>query len=911
MLSKPNECFGCALFTLGQGFSRPEGTGVNGVLIVGEAIGEAEAKAGLPFRPYAAAGHVLDRAIRKAGLRREEFVFWNMVACRPPNNKLEGQSYESGAIEHCSQHFRRILQSHKPRAILGLGNIPAKYLTGLAGPKCGISLLRGFVYDTRWGIPVIPSLHPAFIARGQGKFLPVLIRDLLYAVEIAKNGKPADQKNYIEHPSLADVRAWIGHVRAHPELPISYDIETDYSLKEPDESDVENKGRNIVQIQFSTKPGEAIVLPWLGEFIELAREVLALPNEKWGWNCWVFDDVILGEHGVKIAGISTDVMWAWHHLQPDLPRGLQFVTSFYGPEMSAWKHLSEAQPEFYGGNDVDAVQRIGQRVFADIDKAGIRRGYERHIVQLQPILKAMCARGFPVNREASAAFREEIVTQREKLDRDIQALVPVSLRQIKPKAGFKSNPRRVKEIAALYGVTLNKGREAILPAPFKATVHAELGLECRAFEDGIERFFERLPFLPSSGSQVLGYIREKGHRVPTKLKELGADGEPKETTGKEGLLRLYKQTKDEFYRKVIDHREIGKITSTYIDGWKLDGEGRVHSTFLYTPATGQLASRDPNIQNCLKGGALAHAFRKTIIPKEGHVLIEFDATAFHALTLGFVAKDISYMQLARLDIHSYLAGHLLKLEGRNTWLQLSIDDLAGRLGEIKRDHEFVRNKKAKPTILGYGFGLGASKLYDMNLESFSSKKEAQGVIDMLNGLFPKTAKFREDTKELASKQGFLLSRHGYLRRFADIYGYRQVYEKHEPEPGEVLFVGRNGKRYKRVSGEEGESAIAFLPANSAFGEIKDKMLLLEEAGFNEKYRLINQIHDSLVMEVPRKLVDNCIADVSEVLERPSMVLIDPDVAPGGLRCGWEAMVGNNWAEMACVYKTSLSVLFNE
>lgn len=907
---KPKECVGCPLYTLGSGFMDPEGLGLNGVLIVGEAAGEAEARDSLPFRPYAQAGSILERCINKAGFRREEFALWNMLGCRPPGNKLEGQSYEASSINHCRTHFKRVLNHYKPKVILALGNVPCKWLTGMAGAKRTISLLRGFTYDSEWGIPIVPSLHPAFIARGKAAYIPVLIRDLRYAVQIAAEGVPSDEKVYAEHPTVDDVRAYLSFLRSHPELPIGYDIETDYSLREPDESDVRSNGRNIVQIQFSHEPHQAIVLPWVGEYIGLAAEILALPNEKWHWNGFSFDNVILEEHNVKVSGPNHDLMWCWNHLQPDLPRGLQFVSSFYAPELRAWKHLSDSQPQLYGGIDVDALSRIGKRIFTDLDRAGIRRGYEEHVVKLHGVLKRMCDRGFPISLEGRETFRAKIVETSDRIDREIQAKVPEAIRKIHPKEGFKSNPKEIREIAKLLGVKLNKGREPTFPVDFKLTVKS-LGFDCKQFDDGNERFFRSLPFLPSSDEQLKAYIRAKRHKMPLKLKERDDNGNPKETTEKKGLERLYKQTADRFYLQVIEYRELNKILSTYVDGWTPDAEGRVHSEFTFAPATGQLSSRNPNIQNIPRNGELANEFRKIIRPRSGHVLISFDFSAFHVLTLGFEAKCPDYMRLARLDIHSYLAGHLLRLEDRDNWLRLPTEDLERRLGEIKRDHAPVRNKKAKPGILGYGLGLGASKLYDLNLESFANKKEAQGVLDMLNTLFPKVAAFREDIKALASQQGYLLSRHGYIRWFHDIYSYRQVSDGYEPAPGEFLKMGRNGKRYKRATGEEGEAAIAQLVQNDAHGHIKDVMLALDQTGACERYGLVNQIHDELLFECPVALLDDCLQDVSTEMEKPSTILVDPIVAPNGLACGIEASIGReSWAGMERVYKTPLERVLN-
>lgn len=906
---RPIECIGCPLNLIATGFLDPEGSGLNGVLIVGEAAGEAEANDSLPFRPYAQAGSVLERCISRAGLNREEFALWNMCACRPPGNKLEGQRYEAGAINHCKIHFKRVLDRYQPRVLLALGNVPCKWLTGMAGHKKTVSSLRGFVFSSVYDIPVVPSLHPAYIARGKSNFIPVLIRDLQYAVHIAQHGVPKDEKNYIEHPSVAQAVQYLRYLRNNPGLCISYDIETDYSFNSPDESDVRGAGKNIVQIQFSHKSHQAIVFPWIGDYIKVAAEILGLENPKWGWNNWSFDDPILKEHGIEIKGENHDLMWAWHHLQPDLPRGLQFVGSFYAPELSAWKHLSDAQPQFYGGIDVDAVSRIGERVFEDLNRTGIRRGYDKHIVRLNKVLQAMCARGFPVDLQARDQFRTALSDEAEKINLWLQSQVPDSLRTISPKAGFKVNPPQVRELAKILGVKLTKGREKLLPEDFKLTVKANCNLDCKVFEDGYERFYHSLAFLPSSDDQVKAYIKVRGYKMPTKLKEKDEHGNPKETTEKKGLERLYKQTHDEFFLRLIEYRELEKMKSTYVDGWRPDKNGRVHSEFLFAPATGQLSSRNPNIQNIPKGYKLAHEFRKCIRPKPGHVLLAFDWSAFHALMLGFEAKDPDYMLLSRLDIHSYLAGHLLKLDGRDGWLQLPIEDLAGVLGQIKHDYPKVRGKKAKPAVLGYQLGLGASKLYDMNLESYESKKDAQYTIDMLNTIFPKAAAFREDIKKLASRQGYLLSRHGYIRRFFDIYGRRQISERYEPLPYERVFYGKNGKRYKQVTGEEGEAAIAFPVQNDAHGHAKDVILALDARGALEEYGFINFIHDELLFECPETMVDRCMETVSTHMEAPSCILVDDKVAPKGLACGIEASIGReSWAEMETIYKTPLKKL---
>ena len=90
MRSKPSSCEGCPIASHGTDFTQIEGTGSLGVLIVGEASGEMEARDGLPLRPYAPAGSLLERTFKRMGLSRAQFSLTNCLRCRPRNNWLAG-----------------------------------------------------------------------------------------------------------------------------------------------------------------------------------------------------------------------------------------------------------------------------------------------------------------------------------------------------------------------------------------------------------------------------------------------------------------------------------------------------------------------------------------------------------------------------------------------------------------------------------------------------------------------------------------------------------------------------------------------------------------------------------------------------------------------------------------------------
>lgn len=339
----------------------PFGYGSNGVLILGEAPGEQEDSMGVPFVPFAPSGSILERAIRKLGSRREQFVVTNSVPYRPPKNWLDGAPWEVEAIESTRPILEDTLTRYRPRCIVCLGGVATRLISGLAGHNLGVSYLTGFVLPSlRYNIPCIPCFHPAYLRRGKMSHFGLLLRALRLAMQVAREGRklvtpPVDTPppGYIMYPDEQTAKDFYERARQHPGY-IAYDIETPYSTEE--DGAEESEGVHVIRsIQFSLAPESGIFLPWKDPFIGVARAILALRNPKLGWNIWRFDDPILKANGCEIAGDRHDLMWAWHHNQPDIPRGLQFAASQSGWPWP-WKHLDSANPRFYGIVDVDVLQ---------------------------------------------------------------------------------------------------------------------------------------------------------------------------------------------------------------------------------------------------------------------------------------------------------------------------------------------------------------------------------------------------------------------------------------------------------------------------------------------------------------------------------------------------------------------------
>jgi uracil-DNA glycosylase family 4 len=341
------------------GFQSLSGSGSSGVLILGEAMGREEAEQGRGFVEWAQAGSVLERAIRRVGMSRDQFLIWNVVPTQPPNNWLEGAPWELEAIEWGRPFLEDIIARLRPRAILALGSVATRVTTGLSGYKMGVSNLTGFVLPSRYGIPVVPCFHPAYLRRGKMSHFGVLLRALRLATAVAREGRqpitpPVDNppRGYILAPTEEQAEEFAREAQeAHY---VAYDIETPYSNDEDSAEEAEGEQR-IKSIQFSLSVGSGIFFPWRVPYVEIAKRILSGVQDKLGWNNWRFDDLVLSANNASVDGNRHDLMWAHHHAQPDLPRGLQFAAGQMGWPWP-WKHLDKANAAFYGIVDVDVLQ---------------------------------------------------------------------------------------------------------------------------------------------------------------------------------------------------------------------------------------------------------------------------------------------------------------------------------------------------------------------------------------------------------------------------------------------------------------------------------------------------------------------------------------------------------------------------
>lgn len=434
MILKPDECKGCVLYGDGKGFSVPSGNLTHGVALVGEALGEEEEAKGVPF--VGKAGEQLTRMVERlvdpsTGLafRRDDFRLYNTIWCRPPGNILSGAAYEEDALRSCARHLTGWISSDKPRVLLALGNQALRRLTG----HWGIDQLRGYYFDTALGL-VIGTYHPSYIMRGNFELVRIWQLDLIKAVEAARGRLYKRTRKYELSPNMVALRGFLAELKASPDSPVAFDIETPYGGIDSEQKDSEyvaledDSSYSILRISFSHREGWAITMPWMEPYITVAKEVLALPNPKVSWNGSGFDIPRLVANGCVFGGDHFDAMHMWHALEPSLPMGLKYVSTVYCPDMPPWRLQARERPEWYNAADSDVTLCCYNGIRKKLESEGRWDMFLRHFVRVDAVLRGMSSRGITVDSEKRRDNRMRFSEELRLVVERIQDQIPIDIR---------------------------------------------------------------------------------------------------------------------------------------------------------------------------------------------------------------------------------------------------------------------------------------------------------------------------------------------------------------------------------------------------------------------------------------------------------------------------------------------------
>ncbi len=841
---KPETCKGCPLEFIGEGFVPPQGTGE--VMLCGEAPGETEAKLGVPF--IGMAGAYLDRTLGRIGVSRTAFTITNTIWCRPPHNVIKGWE---AAQQHCyEKHLKPLIDQHRPRSIVALGGEPLRVLTGYEG----ISKSRGFICSGPNGVPTIGTYHPAFLMprfdRPSGikdpwRLTGAAILDIKAALAVDRN-YVTPVPTYLEDPLPDRVRQWVDEALASGE-PVMFDIETPGKAHVSEDDIQAGADRRITRIGFAQRGQTSISFPWEVPYIREAGRLLEGANTVVGWNSYAFDEPILNEHGVYFTGKHHDAMWMWHFVQSDLPRGLAFASGVYARTLRPWKHLSMAAPAFYNAQDAEVTLRCFEGIQRDLKAARQWEIYERHVVQLWPILRRAGETGLLIDTTAQAELRRELEGIRDRLLTEAQELVPDGIKPVKLYKKFPSGselPIRETTIEGKLKRCSKCGATGVTKTDHLrgGKKNPCAGAEIEVIEGIVPAWEEIQPFNLGSSVQMMGYARFKGHPLPIDHET----GRP--TLDSLALEKLARDTKDPLYAKVLEYRDADKTVGTFI--FPADSNNRIHTTYTFATSTGRLSSRDVNLQNVSHHSTWSKRVRDTIIAPPGYCFVEADSSAIEAVMTGYFADDPVYMKLAKTGIHDYL-----------TCLELGLEFDPAKVKVYRKStpgYEDARNRN-KRTIHGTNYGMTPKTMVAKFPDIFPKVKDAATAQRRYLDACPKLVKWQENVRQLAASQGYLENPWRYRHYYYHIYDKR----------GGHTRLGEDAKR-----------CVSFLPQSSAAAFIKDSAIEIAGTWLGDYIPANFLIHDSYCVIVPKDRADEAQDLLIRILTRPI-----PEM--DGLRIGCE------------------------
>ena len=280
---------------------------------------------------------------------------------------------------------------------------------------------------------------------------------------------------------------------------------------------------------------------------------------------------------------------------------------------------------------------------------------------------------------------------------------------------------------------------------------------------------------------------------------------------------------------ILIYRQISKIHSTYIEGLlkMIQADGRVHTRYVQTlTQTGRLSSVDPNLQNIPIRLEEGRRIREAFVPKQKDWLI--------------YASDYSQIEL-RVLAHISDDEHLKQafIEGQDIHTSTAM-----RVFGIEDPKEVTANMRRQAKAVNFGIVYGISD-YGLSQNLGISRKEAQQYIDTYFERYPGVKTFMQEIVREAKDTGYvetLFHRRRYL-----------------PEI--------NSRNFNLRSFAE-RTAINSPIQGSAADIIKMAMIQLEKRLKEEKLeaKMLLQVHDELVFEVPENELTQLDALVKEVME---------------------------------------------
>ncbi len=306
--------------------------------------------------------------------------------------------------------------------------------------------------------------------------------------------------------------------------------------------------------------------------------------------------------------------------------------------------------------------------------------------------------------------------------------------------------------------------------------------------------------------------------------------------------------KHEIIDLIIEYRHLAKLKSTYADAFLplLDDEGRIRSTLKQTvTATGRISSAEPNLQNIPVRTEIGREIRKMFVAKDGHLLVGADYSQIELRVLAHMAGD-KVMQDAFInddDIHTITATQVFNVPDF-----LVTDDMRSRAKTVN-----------------FGIIYGQSE-FSLAGELKISRKEAKEYIDSYFAHYSGVKNYMESTIEKAKEDGFVTT----------VFGRRRYIPELQAKNFNLRSFGERAAMNAPIQGTAAD--IIKIAMVKVYDALREKC---------PEAKLILQVHDELICEVPENSAETVARILKEEMENAVKLSVP-------LRA--DVKVGRSWFE---------------
>lgn len=285
----------------------------------------------------------------------------------------------------------------------------------------------------------------------------------------------------------------------------------------------------------------------------------------------------------------------------------------------------------------------------------------------------------------------------------------------------------------------------------------------------------------------------------------------------------------EIVQHILDYRQIGKLQSTYIEGLLKvadPGTHKIHTRFNQAlTQTGRLSSTDPNLQNIPIRLEEGRKIRQAFVPeKADSVMFAADYSQIELRVLAHISQDEKLIDAFKqgLDIHTATAMEVFHVEAEGV----------------------TSNMRRQAKAVNFGIVYGISD-YGLSQSLGITRKDAAAFIERYLNTYPGVQEYMDSSIRVAKEKGYvttLLNRRRYIP--------------------EVTSRNFNLRSF-------GERTAMNTPIQGSAADIIKKAMIdvaerLEREGLSSK--LLLQVHDELIFDVPKEEIDQMERIVPEVME---------------------------------------------